>query len=100
MLFRSAYDSFVQNDELDHGVWNMGGGPNFTLSLNECLDMIERMTGKRSPVTYHDWRLSDQRVYTSDIRKAMKDLNWAPVINPEKGLQLVKEWVEPILNVF
>lgn len=95
-----AYDSFVQNDELDHGVWNMGGGPEFTLSLNECLDMIERMTGKRSPVTYHDWRPSDQRVYTSDIRPAMKDLNWEPMIDPANGLEYVKEWVEPILDVF
>lgn len=95
-----AYDSFISDDELDHGVWNMGGGPINTLSLNECLNELERLIGKRSPVSYYDWRPSDQRVYTTDIRPAMKDLRWEPLVDPIEGLAAVTEWVEPILHVF
>lgn len=94
-----AYDAFLESDR-QHGVWNMGGGTGNTLSLNECLDLLEQLTDRRSPITYHDWRPSDQRIYTSDIRPAMKDLGWAPKISPQVGLRRVMEWVEPILDVF
>lgn len=94
-----AYDSYVKSDT-PHGVWNLGGGPYFTLSLNECLDTLEDITGKRSPVTYHDWRPSDQRVYTSCIGPLKKDLGWEPTVSPKEGLEKVVEWVEPILDIF
>jgi CDP-paratose 2-epimerase len=94
-----AYESFLVND-VKSGVWNMGGGPKFSISLNECLDMLEGIIGKRSPVEFKDWRPSDQRVYTTDIGKAKTDLNWRPTVAPREGLEKVVKWAEPLLDVF
>jgi CDP-paratose 2-epimerase len=94
-----AYNIYAQSN-IHHKVWNIGGGPKFTLSLNECLDHLEDITGKRSKVHYHDWRPSDQKVYTSDIRNLYEDLAWEPNIKPRKGLERIVKWVEPILEVF
>jgi len=95
-----AYDAFATSDTIDHGVWNTGGGPQFTLSLNESLDIIEDLTGKRSEISYHDWRTSDQKCYTSDIRPLKTDLNWEPKVDPIKGIEKAVKWVESVLDLF
>lgn len=107
MLFVSdcveAYSRFVAKaiaDPTTSGVYNLGGGVNNTLSLNECLDLLEKITGKRSELTFHDWRPSDQKVYTSSLDKLQRDLEWEPTINPEEGLRKIVRWVKPNLEVF
>lgn len=94
-----AYDSFLSKP-IQHGVWNIGGGPLNTLSLNECLDFLRKETGKAIPVTMAGWRPSDQRVYTSDISNLRKDLHWEPRTNPQEGLKLSLEWVKDNLDAF
>jgi CDP-paratose 2-epimerase len=94
-----AYDAFVESDLL-HGVFNMGGGPAHTLSLLDLLDLLEDLTGKRSPITFRDWRPSDQKVYISDIRRAERLLRWRPEITPEEGVRRLVEWVEEHRDVF
>jgi len=94
-----AYESFLVNN-IKSGVWNIGGGPEFTIALNECLDVLADITGKRSPVVYKDWRPSDQRIYTSGIGSTKKDLNWQPTVTPREGLEKVVKWAEPLLDIF
>jgi len=69
-----AYDAFIKSD-LPHGVFNIGGGSQKTLSLLESLNLLEEITGKRAPIKFSDWRPSDQKVYISDISKAKEELN-------------------------
>lgn len=95
-----AYHKFATSTEVHHGVWNMGGGPRFTMSLNECLDILERLTGKRSEISYHDWRPSDQKVYTSDIRPVVDALDWDPEVSPMEGMARVVDWVGANLEIF
>jgi CDP-paratose 2-epimerase len=40
-----------------------------------------------------DWRPGDQRVYVSDIRRAARDLGWAPKTHAHEGLEKLYEWV-------
>lgn len=87
-----AYDAFIRSD-LDVGVFNMGGGPTFTLSLLELLDLLERETGERVEPAFAPWRPSDQRVYVSDIRRARERLGWAPKTPPERGVRELAAWV-------
>lgn len=94
-----AYDAFHKSDET-HGVYNLGGGTQFTLSLNECIDEIESITGRRSKVTYEDWRPSDQKVYVSNIDSISRMLNWRPTISPKAGLNRCADWVKNNLDVF
>lgn len=90
----SAIDGFLTS-QLDYGLWNLGGGPSNTLSVNECVRILSELTGKNvfNQVTYHDWRPSDQRIYTSDIRNVKRDLNWAPTKPPKDLLEEILEWV-------
>ena len=95
-----AYDAFHLSSE-SSGVWNLGGGWNNTLSLLECLDELESITGKRSVMTFEDWRPSDQKVYVSDISLAKYQLKpWRPLISPKRGLNLTHDWVKENLDIF
>ena len=95
----AAYDAFYTSDE-SHGVYNLGGGGKNTLSLNECLDNLEKITGKRSKLTFEDWRPSDQKTYITNIEPTKIALEWAPVISPEEGLQKIYDWVKVNKDVF
>ena len=89
-----AYDAFVcVADKVHHGVYNVGGGSENTVSLLELVDMLEDLTGKRSKITFDDWRPSDQKVYISDIAKAKRELKWSPKNSPKKGVKKLVEWV-------
>jgi len=74
-------------------VFNIGGGPKNTLSLLELIDLLEKLTGKRSKIKYSEWRPSDQKVYISDIRKAQTKLNWKPTVTPREGVKRLTDWV-------
>ena len=87
-----VYDRFVRSDHA-HGVFNIGGGPEYTLSLLELLDQLERITGKRSPISFGEWRASDQRVYISDIRHVQDVLGWTPQVGVPEGLQRLVDWI-------
>jgi CDP-paratose 2-epimerase len=81
-------------------VFNIGGGADNTLSLLELLDLLEKLTGKRTSIRYDDWRPSDQKVYISNIGKAKDLLNWKPEVSPEEGVRKLVEWVSVNRNVF
>ena len=94
-----AYDAFHKSD-LKHGVFNLGGGPKNTLSLIECIRMLEEMTGKKLDVSYDDWRDSDQKTYVSDIRPIKNYLGWEPTVSPADGMARSLEWVKDNLHIF
>jgi CDP-paratose 2-epimerase len=96
----NAYDSFLKSDVVEHGVWNLGGGTQNVLSLNECLLQLEEITGKMSKIKYDEWRPADQRIYTSDTRPLLGALDWKPTVSPREGLERIVEWVEPIKELF
>lgn len=94
-----AYMAFI-NSDVKHGIWNLGGGPENTLSINEHLDICEIFLDKRSEVEFKDWRPLDQKAYISDIRRVKRDLDWEPTIDPCAGLKDVTEWIESNPSVF
>jgi CDP-paratose 2-epimerase len=95
-----AYDAFARSDWCNHGVWNIGGGPNNTLSLRECLDFLHAELRTDLHVEFQDWRPSDQRIYTSDIRQLELDLGWKPNVGPTEGLRHVIDWVKKNKDIF
>jgi CDP-paratose 2-epimerase len=74
-------------------VFNIGGGPEFQLSLIETIAELETLTNRQARVSYGQWRPSDQRVYVSDIRKARERLGWQPEIRPPEGMAGLLEWL-------
>jgi CDP-paratose 2-epimerase len=94
-----AFDRFFKSN-IKHAVFNMGGGPNNTLSLLEVLELLRNITGIHPKVSFSDWRASDQKVYVSDITKIRNALGWTPVVSPRDGIMRVINWVEENRNAF
>jgi CDP-paratose 2-epimerase len=93
------YDKFLKSN-LKHGIFTTGGGNKNTLSLLQLLDLLEKITGKRSKTTYADWRPSDQKVFIADISKAKKELGWEPKTSPQEGVKQLAEFVSSNLKLF
>lgn len=81
------YQEFVQIDKCKGKVFNVGGGPQNTLSLLEAIAMIEQISGKKATFTFKDWRVGDHRYYVSNISKVKSVLGWEPKIIPEQTLK-------------
>jgi CDP-paratose 2-epimerase len=74
--------------------FNIGGGPENTLSLLELVEALQRHSGRAVSYTFENWRPSDQPVYVSDIRKAEALLGWKPEVGVDEGLTKLYSWVE------
>ena len=89
-----AYDLAIQRIKVAGGqIYNTGGGPKFTLSLLELLNLLEKKLGKKIPFTFADWRPGDQPVYISNIAKIKKYLGWGPIIGVEEGTSKMIDWI-------
>lgn len=90
----NAYDLAIGRIKLAAGqIYNVGGGPKFTLSLLELLDLLEKKLGKKVPFTFSDWRPGDQPVYVSNIAKIKKNLGWEPKIDVSAGTSKMIDWI-------
>ncbi|MDP2938368.1 MAG: GDP-mannose 4,6-dehydratase, partial [Candidatus Omnitrophota bacterium] len=88
-----AFNRFI-NSDLKSGLFNIGGGPDNTISLLEFLDELELLTGRRPKVNFADWRPSDQKVYISDTSKIEKALKWKAKTKVLDGIKKLLEWVK------
>jgi len=73
-------------------VFNVGGGPDRTVSLLELIDYLREHTGRSVPIDFGDWRPGDQNVYIGDIRKAQDRLGWRPRRRWQEGVDALCEW--------
>lgn len=84
---RLYIDELENIDKVKGQVFNIGGGPENTLSLLESLEIIEQITGQKAKLKFEDWRIADQKIYISDITKVKKILGWKPAISPVDGIE-------------
>lgn len=90
----SAFDKALANIERTSGkAYNIGGGPNNTLSLLELLDLLTERVGTRPSVSFDDWRPGDQLVYVSDISRALEDFQWSPQFDVDTGVRQLLDWL-------
>lgn len=89
-----AYEAAMQNQEAALGqAFNIGGGPQNTLSLLELLEFLKLFLGKQSRLSWDKWRPGDQPVFVCNLRKARDVLGWQPQIKVEEGVQDLAAWV-------
>jgi len=88
----NLYENFLVSD-ISHGVFNIGGGGEFSVSILELLEILHGITGRRAPLTFSDWRHSDQKIYISDISKAANTLGWKPEVSPVTGVGRLVEFI-------
>jgi len=97
-----AYDAAIENiNETAGQVYNVGGGPENTISIwKQFGPILAKLLGREIPVSWDEWRPGDQRIYVSDIRKAERELGWKPKISLEDGIQRLFEWVTANRDLF
>lgn len=63
---------FIQNPKVA-AVYNMGGGPERSVSILEAIEMIEKETGKKAIVEFAEERKGDRNWDIHDVSKFKKD---------------------------
>jgi len=96
-----VYEKACDKIEKTNGeVYNIGGGPNFQLSLLQTLEIIKESTGNEVTIKFQETRPGDQKVYISDIRKAKKHIEWEPKTDIKVGIKKLSDWVEKNKKLF
>ena len=97
-----AYEKGIARiDELRGEIFNIGGGPENTLSVwAEFGPLLKQLSGRPIPVSFGDWRPGDQRVFVADIHKAQLLLDWRPQVTPEAGIRDLYAWVSANEELF
>lgn len=92
-LYIDDYTELIKTllEEKITGVYNIGGGPENTVSVNEAISKMAKALGD-VPLSFADWRPDDQHTYISDITKISK--HWKPQISVNEGLERLLTWVE------
>ena len=70
-----------------HRIYNLGSSNPVT--INEVVDIVEELTGKRIKRIYKEKPQEDVQMTFADISKAKKELNWTPTINIRQGLKKI-----------
>jgi nucleoside-diphosphate-sugar epimerase len=77
-------------------VYNIGGGSR--VSINEVLDMIARVSGRRPKITVDPAQKGDMRHTYADTSLARADLGFVPRVGLEEGLAAEHAWLAEILS--
>jgi CDP-paratose 2-epimerase len=81
-------------------IYNIGGGPENTISLLELVSDLEQLVGRKIKLHFGPWRPGDQPVYISDIRRAQEHFGWQPQISKTEGVRRLLEWVRQNSELF
>ena len=76
-------------------VYNIGGGSR--ASINQVIEMIARVSGRRPLVTVDPAQKGDMRHTYADTRLARTDLGFEPAVGLEEGLAAEHQWLAGIL---
>ena len=79
--------------DLSGQAFNIGGGPDNTVSLRELLRLIEELTGRRPEAGFGPARLGDQLYYVSDTGRFAAATGWRPKVGPRDGVARLAEWL-------
>jgi CDP-paratose 2-epimerase len=73
--------------------FNIGGGPENTVSLLELLDLVAELDGTRPRVTFAPERAGDQRYYVSDPTRFGEATGWTPTVSVLDGVEALYDWL-------
>ncbi len=73
-------------------IYNIGGGPENTVSLLEIMERIQAITSRRIEYDQDDPRPGDQLVYVTDFTKLRRDTAWRPEFTVSQTLTQIYEW--------
>jgi CDP-paratose 2-epimerase len=97
LFVEDLIDAFLlaqQNMDCIQGeAFNIGGGPENTISLLELIDLIGTVCGERPDIAFDEWRPGDQKYYVSDTRKFQAATGWRPRVSVTEGVERLAQWL-------
>ena len=79
----------------DGRIYNVGGGPEVSVSLLELTGLCRRETGKEVPIeNVPETSAVDLRIYLSDTRKVQADFPWRPKRSPGQIVRDIRSWID------
>jgi len=78
--------------EIAGEAFNIGGGPENTVSLMEFLELIGEY-GSRPAVSFSTWRTGDQKYYVSNTQKFRRTTGWGPRVGIRDGITALHSWL-------
>lgn len=94
----SAFMSYQRNPV--PGTYNIGGGPTHMISLLECIELINRLSGYKSEVKFGPKRTGDLSYFVCNIERVRNTLNWQPKVLPEEGVGKLLSWIKENAHLF
>ncbi len=73
-------------------VYNVGGGPENSVSLLELIGQIEKLTGQSLRYQLEPPRPGDQLLYITDYSKLKQHTGWHPRMNVRQTLDAIHDW--------
>lgn len=90
-------DAFLLADthmeKLSGEAYNIGGGPENSISLVELLSLIHELHGKTPPLIAKEWRPGDQKYYVTDFGKFSGITGWRPKTGRREGVAALYRWL-------
>ena len=87
-----AFYNWYQNG--DTGIYNIGGGIENSISINECLKEISNLSGNLLDIKLEGERFGDLWYFVCDHKKATENFGWKPKIPPKEGLKYLIKWIK------
>jgi CDP-paratose 2-epimerase len=78
---------------LSGNAFNIGGGPDRSISLIELLEFAGALHSSKLKVHFNTSRSGDQRYYVSDTRKFQNATGWSPSVTPREGIRRLHNWL-------
>jgi len=86
-----AKGSILALKPVGYEIVNLGGGRN-PISINQIIEMLEDLLGKRAEKEYLPFHKADVKVTWAEIEKAKRLFGWEPEIDIKEGLKRTVEW--------
>jgi CDP-paratose 2-epimerase len=83
-------------DRIAGEAFNIGGGPENTVSLLELLELIGELLGSAPTYSIEPWRTADQRYYVSDTTKFEAETGWRAKVPVEEGVSRLLAWLAEV----
>lgn len=94
-LFRLIDWQIHHLDEVNGEIFNVGGGAEISLSLQEMTRLCEEITGNNIPIQQvPENRIADIRIYITDNSKVTSKTGWQPQISAKQIFSEIYEWIK------
>lgn len=80
-------------NELTGRAFNIGGGPDNSVSLLELLERLGTLLGRPPAVHFTDWRAADQRYWVCDTTRFGAATGWRAQVGVDEGLTRLYRWL-------